>query len=486
MKKSKLITLLRTFTTDEMKDFGKFISSPYFATGRNLRPLYCILKKYYPEFDSSSFTEEKVFNKLFLGKKYSGKRSMHAIHVSFSEMFTLAEKFMVYNEIENGSGAYAYYEQLSSAYHGKDLHDSALKAIRKCEDILDKAQDEYHMLHKKIEILQSITGFYHYKNLPQKGYDYSVKLLFYAVADFIRLLSRFTDNYFLFKNSLNLTSSRLDVVRKFLDTIDLGLMEGIAEDESNTKQVASINYYLLQSLVNNDNKNYLNEAIEIYISTFHNLSETDKLNLFFMLFSRQCSVLKKDILYLKEADKFFDLIAGNHIFRPNSKHSLVASFYEAALKMKCAMYNDRKIDAYIKKFSKFIETDKKEGMMSLSNCLLLFKQKKYNECLKIISKYGSFNGINHNDYYRLKSLCLYELRDTEGFFSVLNSYEKYSRNNESVSENSKREHLNFIKAVKLLNNIKIDNDNAEEAKRITELIKNNIYCWWFKEKLEEL
>jgi len=486
MVKNKLITLLRTFSKEEMKDFGRFISSSFFSTGRNLKPLYILLNKFHSQYNSPAFTQEKIFQRLYPGRKFDGKKSLHAIHVHFSDMFILAEKFMVYNEVQRGNNRYAYYEKLSSAYQNRNLHEHALKAILTCEGIIDNAQDEYLIVHKKIEFLQSISGFFFYKNLPKKGYEYSEKMLLFAIADFIRVLGRFTDNYFLFKNTFNLSSNAIDVVKKFLNAIDPLVFEDIAEHEMHTINITRINYYQLQSVINNDDKNYLNEAVKIYLKVIHNLSNTDKLNLFFMIFSRQCSILKNEISYIAEADKFFELVASNHIFNPGSKNNLVASFYEAELKIKTALYNYKKIKIYVNKFLKFVESDKADGMTALSNCFICLKQKKFIDCLKLLSNKSSLNGIGQNDYYRLKTMCLYELNDHDGLISTLNSFEKYSRKNKIVSENSKRENLNFIKAVKLLIILKIDYDNAEEAKRVTELIKNNIFYWWFKEKLEEL
>lgn len=83
MQKSKLITLLKTFSKEEMKNFDKFISSPYFSRGRNLKPLYNVLKKYHPSFDSPHFTEEKIFNKLYPKKKFDGKKSLHTLETLF-------------------------------------------------------------------------------------------------------------------------------------------------------------------------------------------------------------------------------------------------------------------------------------------------------------------------------------------------------------------------------------------------------------------
>ncbi len=64
---TKLIVFLKTFSKEEINDFEKFISSPYFKKVRDTLPLLKALKKYHPEFDEKKFSEEIVFNKMYPG-----------------------------------------------------------------------------------------------------------------------------------------------------------------------------------------------------------------------------------------------------------------------------------------------------------------------------------------------------------------------------------------------------------------------------------
>ena len=48
MKSSRLIQFLNAFTEKEIKDFGKFLRSPYFSDGRKYSSLYTEIVKYGP------------------------------------------------------------------------------------------------------------------------------------------------------------------------------------------------------------------------------------------------------------------------------------------------------------------------------------------------------------------------------------------------------------------------------------------------------
>jgi hypothetical protein len=53
MKDLKLISLLKTFSKTEIKEFEKFLQSPYLNTsGEYIFKFFNSIKKYYPEFES--------------------------------------------------------------------------------------------------------------------------------------------------------------------------------------------------------------------------------------------------------------------------------------------------------------------------------------------------------------------------------------------------------------------------------------------------
>ena len=65
MKNTKLVSLLSTFSGSEVKQFRDFVRSPFFNTNENVIKLNDVLKKYHPDFDAKSFTEEKVYSEVF-------------------------------------------------------------------------------------------------------------------------------------------------------------------------------------------------------------------------------------------------------------------------------------------------------------------------------------------------------------------------------------------------------------------------------------
>jgi len=96
MENSKISRILRSFTKDEIKTFEKFITSSYFNGGRNFLPLFKIIKKYYPAFNSPHFNMQNIYSELY-GREYNPA----VIKTMISGLIDLAEKFLVHNSIKN-------------------------------------------------------------------------------------------------------------------------------------------------------------------------------------------------------------------------------------------------------------------------------------------------------------------------------------------------------------------------------------------------
>lgn len=92
MRGSKLLKVLRSVSTEELRHFRKVLLSPYFTSNTNLLTLYEILRKYHPDFTSTRLTKEKVFEHIFPDHTYSDSKLRNLM----SELLTLLEDFLAW------------------------------------------------------------------------------------------------------------------------------------------------------------------------------------------------------------------------------------------------------------------------------------------------------------------------------------------------------------------------------------------------------
>lgn len=95
MKNSRFIKILKTFTREEFKQFGKFINSPFFNTNKTFIKLYGYLKKCYPEFGNTN--EARVFKYIYPESTFNKKR----IRDISSEMLKLCELYLSYKSFSS-------------------------------------------------------------------------------------------------------------------------------------------------------------------------------------------------------------------------------------------------------------------------------------------------------------------------------------------------------------------------------------------------
>jgi hypothetical protein len=96
MINSIVIETLRSFSSDEIRAFGKFVRSPYFNESPVMTRLYEALRKYYPEFSNRNLTKEKLHRKLFPGRKYNDE----TIRKMFSDFEKLLEQFLSHSYLD--------------------------------------------------------------------------------------------------------------------------------------------------------------------------------------------------------------------------------------------------------------------------------------------------------------------------------------------------------------------------------------------------
>src|SRR5437870_5390578 len=97
MIRSKVIDVLKIFTTEELKRFKLFLNSPFHNTNKKVIQLYELVRKYSPEFNNEKLKKEYLFKKLYPDKQYNDI----VMRILISDLIKLAEDFIVHSSIIN-------------------------------------------------------------------------------------------------------------------------------------------------------------------------------------------------------------------------------------------------------------------------------------------------------------------------------------------------------------------------------------------------
>ncbi|MEO8514379.1 MAG: hypothetical protein ABI543_12515 [Ignavibacteria bacterium] len=471
-----------------MKEFEKFITSPFFNNGRNYLPLYKTLKYYYPAFDNPKLTEEKIFNRLYPGIDFNTGNTS-TLRSMISRMCGLAEKFMVYNEFESGKFQYTYNLLLADLYRNKKFYGSALKVLLQNSTKIDNDDDKEKFVYRRLETNKLLSDIFIQQDKPNEDYKYSSKNILYIYTYIFETLSSFHNKIRVSNRNYNIIYKGYDLVMHFVKTFDPILFDKeCPEDNYATKELVLVNYYLLKSLLDeNDNESIL-YSIDLYIRIFDKLSHFKQFSLFSLLFNRCIGKYRFDKLYLQKGNELIDYVWGKGVFSYSVQSPILLIQYLSALHFKLALSKTIELRRFISKYAGEVSQEFKEDIKKYSYACLYFKEKSYKKCLEQISQKDSLPVTININVSKFKICCLYELTYLENTLSAIDSFDHFLRKNKSVSEIIKTENFKFVKGIRKLIKLKLGNLEAHnfDSDEISELTKNLILGYWFKEKLEEL
>lgn len=492
MQNIKLITLLKTFSDDEMKSFGKFISSPYFSSGRNLRPLYNLLKKYYPDFKPSVLTEEKLFAKLYPGKRYEGKRSAHALSVIISEMYVMAEKFL---QAERYFSTNVYKDILLLLELENrellDIFDSVSAKIIKNDE---KAPRASSYLMKKLLHNISQTRAGRQRNSPTVyAYNESVmkaeeSLIIYFLSQLSQLTlmrkmnyhkdtkqsglielfhsffnyEKFSDALLNFKNEENflvqmhIYSARLDF--DYNDSESYEALKKILFDRVD-KITAEYCWIFSHSLINctmfqnkGNVNNYKNDYLDIYDMLMRKSIE-----------DKNYRLLSRDLLLVKGIYNYIKI---------------------------CVKVNQlERLENFIKNYSNYFYEPIKEDAILFSMGSLEFARGNFRKSLTLLSKTNFIIPMLIKDTKLLKIKACYELGYYDLLYSEIDNYRHFLSSTKEITETQLKSDIQLMKFTKRLAGIKYKSDTTG-LKNLETAIENSEYktlhMQWLIKKVEEL
>ena len=91
----KALEILKTFSPEEIKNFGLFLNSPYCNKSKRVSRLFNSLINFYPDFDSDSLTDELLSKDISPSLIYK----CTTMKVIFSKLLKAAENYLIIKNI---------------------------------------------------------------------------------------------------------------------------------------------------------------------------------------------------------------------------------------------------------------------------------------------------------------------------------------------------------------------------------------------------
>ena len=491
----RLIEILKSFDKEELKKFERFVRSDYFNTNESITKLFKSIKKFYPQFDSPSLTQEKLFKRIYGTRKFDDKTFRYLI----TEVLELAEKFIAVSAYEKrpiDEKKILIEELLTKKLFGQaNRHLKILGREFEHEPVfsLDNISNK-----RELAILwhQLSISLDKQEPLADKRIELTEYLIFYAVTELANMFSVLVG----IKRIYNIDFDDR-IVESFIKNLDYkSMLKNLDSIESSLKDskskqitVNAFKAYLcfMITFLELKDEKYFYRMKGIIKDNSNLFSKEDLYNLYGMLGS--CCHLKReaidDIKYLKEYFEIEkDALAKGLLTHYEEQFMQAGGFitlFHTAISLNELDWAEKFVGQYIEKISPELRDD----IYNYSNAQFYFGKGEFEKSLELINKV-KFKYVQFKLYVRdLMLKIYYELNYFEEAFSLIDSYGHFLTSNKRVSPRMRNQNQHFLSFTKDLLKIKTDSDiktNPTDIKN--EIMKCSVVAYkpWLLEKATKL
>lgn len=462
MKNTALIELLMTFSAEEIKEFRNFLMSPFFNKRKTVTEFYLMLVKYYPEFESTSLTKEKIFLKLFPGKKYSDGTMRVMIHY----LNELAEKYLAHKRFRESTFEFSFL--LKNELFDRKQYKLLEKNIIRANGFLDSASldsEEFYFYKYRLE---NERAFYMYasnyahadKVTDKPGWEIVFKDLtsFYILKSMTMYLN-ILSYHKLYKENL-----KYDALKKMFSGIDIEEYKNVPDIE--------MYYYIIKMLTDISDDSHFFKVKDILKKNKNKINKYDVTGAYVNMEAYCLSrIAEGRDNYNHELFEIIKDELDEKTYQMNDG-SMSPLFYKKFTDTGLSLNESALVKNFIYKYKP--ELNKKFRNNYFNYCLAQyeFSMKNYEASLGLIAK------IKYDELYiKLNSKILqmqnfYEMNLETSLVAALENFRHFLNNNKMIPADRKVTYLNFHKYLNRIYASRNKND-PDEMRFIMKSLKEN-------------
>jgi hypothetical protein len=479
MNDSKLVNLLRTFSKNEIKEFEKLISSPFFNKGRNYVPLLKQLKKFHPKFDDEKMTQEYIYSKINPGKEFN-KQVMWNMS---SALLDMAEDFLL--QVSLRKDKFLRGRQIAEELHNRNLPEYFAKKLDEIGTGLEQKGLSPEYFHYKMNLEYGWKEYYYKEektrdnaiNEDKEG-EFSIQ---YCLWSIMRVVNDMSVN----KATYN-TFYEIDITHEFLRNLQLEkLIYYCREKKYKFTWLLDMYYNQYMMILEPGKDKYFIRLRDLFEKNYSKFTEQAKMNWFATLMN-YC-IYKSD---MKSRKLLFEL----HKFELKEGLGFIRGYipkthYLQVLKNAIAIKETDWIKKFIDEFTPKLKPSYQKQMRAIALAYLCLELKNYDG---VYENLGKIRFSDLKDKLTVKIIYLrayYESNETEALLShVDTTYHFIDNNSEHIPEDIAENYRIFLRQARKLTILKEKNDFFELEKIKKTLVENpnQFFRDWLLEKIVEI
>lgn len=446
MNNSKLIRLLRSYSKEELKKFREFIQSPYFNKNMTLLKYFDLLSKCHPDFASDKIRMEKLYGKLYKGKKYNEqvmknltaglkRLCMEFLKIEFYINDNYENKLNLLKQMIHRNADPVYFSELKK-------FDSELKQAS------ELSEKNFYYLYK---LEEAKISFHLERNEQTLVSEKVLKSGEYLILFFLLNLTKTISNLNVNKQSFNVNYES-NLPQEFLNNTSIEeIIKYMKENNIEYSETAELYYYRVLCNTFPFDENYYFKFKDLMLKNIRLLSRIEIYGLFNAL--ETFCLIKSNSGYSSFVNELFEIfnLEIKHGFYKFSDSSPVTfmkfrNTYSIALSLNKVEWAETFINKYR---NEIIESDR-DNVLKIANAQIDFEKGNYNKVLESIAGINADHVYSKTDIRNLTVMSFYELGHTESAISMIDSYRHFINNSGNLSDVFKESHLRFINSLNTL------------------------------------
>jgi len=471
-RQGNLIRLLKTFTKSDLREFEKFVLSPYHNNRSDVTRFFYEIKKYYPDFERKDFSKQVIFTKLYPKTEYKDD----VLRRLQSNLFKLGESYIAHRTF--AASKFEFDIHVLNYYYEKFIDNLYSKQRKSITDFVEGQKNRSSEYYQRIYRIEEMNRSFTIKSDPtlknqniQKEMD---SLMTYTLINLLRVNSLAVSGINQFNKKYNL---------KYLDPL-LNIAEQSGFMDSKAVEI----YWLAIKLDTASRENETFYRLKAMLEKHSEVLEPDeKIRIYNCLLS-YC--FDKKVIPGKDLDKEeFELISqmldSGLLVVDNTIYSEWFMYaFLSAVRVGEISYAEKMIE----KYGKMLPDDERSNILNHAGAELALVKRDYQTALKLLSlpKYNSLNEKLRANHMYIK--IYYETGNNDQFFYQVSSFNQLMRNVTSLSkETGIIPRTNFIKFTTKLFKLRLNEIDTpiDELKR--EIMNSKILGnKWLLEKVDEI
>ncbi len=484
LSQNNLVQILRTLSKEEMKEFEKFVASPYFNKGRNHLPLLKALSEYSPDYDSDKFTKESIYDKLFPGKEYkeSVMKSM------LSRLNDIAEEFIL--QISFEKNIHFLRERLFiREISERGLKQRAESAIANTEETFTGKQTGVldNLSYKDFidEVVNHHYNFSERSDVGEKIFQYRMYIVYAFLTEFL-----ITEGSIYSQKNFWPKNLKVNDINEIAGLIDIDkILKWVRRKDPHKYEDLELFNLVRLAIQNPSNDEYYFKAKKLF---FENMKKYDvdfkkfMMNCLSVLCTAKTTEGKSE--FQLEAHNLRKKIYDENLFLFSKSKRLQSSEFRTAFIEALAVNQFEWAKEFAEQYADKVLPSLRKDIAYYVKANLSYHKRDYNEALNYANRIR-INQITYKlDIRNLVSKVYYETGSIEPLFSYLDAYYKFLENSKSQNKTLLARHFNYIKFLRQLVKSKMNDAEYSEFMFLKDRInKENVSSKkWLLKKIEQI